>query len=61
MRTADPGSYAWVYSERMSWWNGDVRDDVRDAVFRAARKHRDGEELGFSINQFVTDGEARCS
>lgn len=61
LRTTDPGAHSWVYSESMSWWTGQVRDDVRDAVFSAARKYREGRELGFDIEGIVDAGARRCA
>ncbi len=61
LRTTDPGAASWVYSESMSWWTGQVRDDVRDAVFGAKRKFEEGRDLGFEIEAIVDAGERRCA
>jgi hypothetical protein len=50
--------YAWVYSERMSWWAGQVPPGAEEAVRAARQKIRAGQALGFDIEPMVRAAKA---
>jgi len=43
--------YTWFYSERMNWWKGEIPDGMEEAIRSAEAKVRNGEPLGFDIQQ----------
>jgi len=45
--------YAWIYSQNMSWWTGDIVAGVSEAIRSAKHKVDDGLPLGFDIGERV--------
>ena len=51
LSTAD--EYAWIYSQNMNWWTGDIPAGVSAAIRSAKHKVDDGLPLGFDIGEQV--------
>lgn len=57
LRTSD--QFAWVYSNNMDWWKGQIPANVEDTVRRAKIKVDNSQPLGFGVDQFVAQAKVK--